>query len=710
MRAAKMTMGKGAVVSVLSSRLHPSKLIRDRWPNPEKSHRVENLVVLRQELKKINREDQLALILTHEAFKDGGEYIELYASHRWCVLQCEGDPDFFFTCAAEGEQFQPEVRELLPVEIREISERAVLDEEEVRIARELVEIDDDNEPAPENMPQQGVGVAANDVFGEWGHEGTCYRRMAGGGLQDNPRLIFPAGIRPTLLQLFEILFPKNYILQVILPMINMNLRYGGAVEYWEFLQWIGIWLLIATIQGPERKDFWSTDPISKHGKAPFRITEMSRNRFDEILFCLRYTDDLPPTYRDPFFEIRKLVEAWNDNMAANFQPGGISCLDESMSTWANKYTCPGFMFVPRKPWPFGNEYHTIACGICEILYGLELVEGKDEPKAGRGPKQFDNLGKTVGLLLRLTRSIWGTAKVVVLDSGFCVLQALVELKKRGVYAAALIKKRRYWPKWIPGDDIINYFVNKEVGAVDALPGKLNNIPFHVFAMKEPDYVMKLMSTYGTNERVGVLKNRSYKVNGVLCESTFKYPEIVHNHFKYRHIIDDHNAKRHSPISLEVVWATKWWPHRVFAFLLAVTEVNIMLASVYFGNYEKSSMLNFRKSLSLELMFNPYIPEEESEELRRSPRNEQTRAHLLRSLPRGKKFSGAATVNAKIKYPQAKCRSCKKRVRTYCVCSPGILRCDECYAQHIIDVETTSEHTELNSVAQNLLEIDDTESV
>jgi hypothetical protein len=35
----------------------------------------------------------------------------------------------------------------------------------------------------------------------------------------------------------------------------------------------------------------------------------------------------------------------------------ISCLDESTSTWANKYTCPGYMFVPRKPWPFGTEYH-----------------------------------------------------------------------------------------------------------------------------------------------------------------------------------------------------------------------------------------------------------------------------------------------------------------------------------------------------------------
>jgi hypothetical protein len=48
----KMTMGKGAIISVLSSNLHPTVHIQTMWPNPEKNHRVKNLVVLRQEMKK----------------------------------------------------------------------------------------------------------------------------------------------------------------------------------------------------------------------------------------------------------------------------------------------------------------------------------------------------------------------------------------------------------------------------------------------------------------------------------------------------------------------------------------------------------------------------------------------------------------------------------------------------------------------------------
>jgi hypothetical protein len=87
----------------------------------------------------------------------------------------------------------------------------------------------------------------------------------------------------------------------------------------------------------------------------------------------------------------------------------------------------------------------------------------------------DKGGKTIGLLLRLTKPVWGTGKVVILDSGFCVLKGIIELKKQGVLAGALVKKRRYWPKYIRGDDIIAHFESKEVGDVDAWHG----IPFHL---------------------------------------------------------------------------------------------------------------------------------------------------------------------------------------------------------------------------------------
>ena len=87
-------------------------------------------------------------------------------------------------------------------------------------------------------------------------------------------------------------------------------------------------------------------------------------------------------------------------------------------------------------------------------------------------------------MLHLTKPEWGTGKLVVLDSGFCVLQGLVELKKKGVYAHALIKKR-YWPKHVRGHDIIAHFAEKKVGETDAIHGELDGIPFYLYGMKEP---------------------------------------------------------------------------------------------------------------------------------------------------------------------------------------------------------------------------------
>ena len=225
---------------------------------------------------------------------------------------------------------------------------------------------------------------------------------------------------------------------------------------------------------------------------------MSRKRFEAILKALGITARQPPSFRDPFWEVREVLETWNSNMMEQFTPSWINCLDESMSTWINKYSCPGWMFVPQKPWPFGNEYHTVRCSLSGILWQMELVEGKDSPLEIN--PIFNNQGKTVGLLLHVLEPIFGKCMVVILDSGFCVLKGIVEIKKRGIYASALIKKRTYWPKYIKGDVIRQHFDDKAVGNCDSWKGNMDEVPFHVYAMKEPDYIMSLMSTYGTNLR------------------------------------------------------------------------------------------------------------------------------------------------------------------------------------------------------------------
>ena len=102
------------------------------------------------------------------------------------------------------------------------------------------------------------------------------------------------------------------------------------------------------------------------------------------------------------------------------------------------------------------------------MFRMEMVEGKDRP---RELPQDPKAKKTTSLLQRLCAGIKATGKVVILDSGFCVLEGLIELKKIGVYAGALIKKQHYWPKFVPGARIEEHFLTKGVGDTDALHGK-----------------------------------------------------------------------------------------------------------------------------------------------------------------------------------------------------------------------------------------------
>ena len=68
---------------------------------------------------------------------------------------------------------------------------------------------------------------------------------------------------------------------------------------------------------------------------------------------------------------------------------------------------------------------------------------------------------------------------------------------KGVLGLVLIKKRRYWPKGFPEEEILWHMQNKEVGDVGVVQGPIIGERYHIMAIKEPDYVMLMMITYGT---------------------------------------------------------------------------------------------------------------------------------------------------------------------------------------------------------------------
>ena len=187
----------------------------------------------------------------------------------------------------------------------------------------------------------------------------------------------------------------------------------------DFVKWVVCWIYMACwVLIESRWDWWSTKTPSMAKCAPFRLNRIIyRNRFNSIFSALRFTNREVP-YEDGFFHMRQLEEAWNQNMAQQFCHHGSMFL---MSPWWSGSTS-GILdlcvsAVSRKPYPFGNEWHTICCALAHIMCRAHIVEGKGRPTE-IGQKKWEDLGNTVGPMLGMCEPIFLTGKCVVLDSGF----------------------------------------------------------------------------------------------------------------------------------------------------------------------------------------------------------------------------------------------------------------------------------------------------
>jgi hypothetical protein len=699
-RTPKKRIGVGAKCSVLKRFLHPSRLIQDKYINIAFHDRLSDLIAIRKEVKTIRNKDVTCIVFQHGDFPTD----ELYAHQRYAKVLEEGAAADIFRDADPGAENDDERQEGVaegelgeqaePLEVPALTANA--DDDIERLRAEGYGVDDDNEPAPENIPALTDDVTDNvPQFHEWGSRPYCNRRLQnrfqeGATMDQNPH-------SNSRLAWFLKFLPVTYLQNVLIPATNQNLD-GKPLDWPEFLRFIGLLLLMATVNtGCDRRSWFEDTEPSEFEGAPYRLNKyMSLYRFESILKSLRYTNIPSPAFKDKFHDVRLLIQSFNIHMSKIFIPSWISCLDESMSPWTSRWTCPGWMFVPRKPHPMGNEYHSICCGESGIMYGIEMVEGKDRPQQLGRPEHGEH-GTTAGLLLRLTRCLWFTGKVVILDSGFCVLKALIELGKKGVFASALIKKRRYWPKHVAGEEIKNRFCHANPGFTERLPGTWDGIAFDIFAMKEPDYVLMMMSTYGAmiqdpREKVSYRTVPDPTNAGQTVRISFKYQEVIGNHYRYRGAVDEHNSKRHdggggAGISLEKSWKTSRWENRVFAFVLAICEVNAYLARIYFGK-ETEVQLEFKKKLCFELI--THLDDVRNEEAGNTPKRVRTRRsanhRLIRAPPYSKFLAGKWEATMKRKYQAFQCghAGCKKRIRTVCSCSKHIWRCDSCFATHFAE--------------------------
>ena len=120
-----------------------------------------------------------------------------------------------------------------------VSNSSTLDSADANLVQQILPgmVDGDNQPLPENIPTPAEEAQeAPQFFSTWEHSGDCHRCLAG-GRKHKACLSLYTDVKPTIQQLFEMFFFKQYVEGIIIPQTNLCLQKEKhrPVSYGEFL-------------------------------------------------------------------------------------------------------------------------------------------------------------------------------------------------------------------------------------------------------------------------------------------------------------------------------------------------------------------------------------------------------------------------------------------------------------------------------------------
>ena len=672
-------LGKNATVSTLLKNVIPPQRFRDAYPNDYRIRRGRFIV---EELR-TKENGKKVLAVKHTDY--GDELFEILPGNA--KLEQPGPPNQYF-----NQPENPQHRRTTNVE---------------------EEPEDDPEPDEDGIPNDQVPLPAHGwIWEEFKDNLTTDWR---GAAPKNDAYLNVGGIRLEDMrpgQLFDCFFSWEYVRNEMIPATNNTLQELKQKEtnLGEMKLFFGLWLIISLNPGYQVRDFFIMPGSEGHKRdflwnPPYLGDSMSRNRFDNIHQATRLRKDNPPPYKDKFWHIRLCIQAFNQKMTETFVPSWLTCLDESMVIFFNAFA-PGWMNVPRKPHPFGNEYHTIACCDTHIIFYIELVEGKDRPSQGDYSvvEYEDQFGKVGGLVTRMTQPIWGSSRVVLLDSGFGYLNCLQALNSKGLYGTMVIKKRKYWPVGTEGDVLLERMSGKEVGSMCVREGTKDGTKVWIAAMADSKHTSIMGNTWSTTIEKG--RKRKRRVGGEMIE--LSYGEYQHWYYYGRHAVDDNNNNRQGHLPFEEAYCAKRWDLRQFGFVMALAQTNAMLAYNYFVRHKKGlnplPKSQFQRELAKDLVYNTNIEDEFEDENERMKLRSHTRP---KKLPEGVKWAYSSSKVARgghelvrigknrgkwnghefpkiaTEYSKLQCSmKYKTLTRTFCYCDFILMLCTQCYGEQI----------------------------
>jgi Transposase IS4 len=270
------------------------------------------------------------------------------------------------------------------------------------------------------------------------------------------------------LEIFLMMFPPAQ-LALILRETNIKLQQRNAtiINRQELLKFFGCLILLTRFEFANRNDLWSTCPQSPYEfTAQFRRF-FSRNRFNEIIACLRFSRQIiPPPNTDPsdtpserirWSLVDDFVTNFNQYRINRFIPSDSICVDESMSRWYGlggswiNIGLPHYMAIDRKP-DAGCEIQTACCGKSGVMLQLKLVKTNKELDSLEQQRsttaeqiELQRLQHGTKILLSLVKPWQHSQRLVAADSFFASVHTAETMMHIGLRFIGVVKSatRRY---------------------------------------------------------------------------------------------------------------------------------------------------------------------------------------------------------------------------------------------------------------------------
>lgn len=321
----------------------------------------------------------------------------------------------------------------------------------------------------------------------------------------------------TPLDYFLFFLPLNHF-HGIIGNINIHARSVNStwtdLTYDEYLMWIALLTVMTVIRHSDKKAYW------RQGNSHFTMNVdfneyMSFKRFTEIVRM--HVFEVPTKEKqvsDPLYQIRSTICAFNNHMVNCVSPGKYLVIDESMNQWLGT-GMPNLKKVPRKPHPIGQEFKTLAD---HHTYCILQIDTVSDPR----PKEYDEPGKRTitATVKRLVKPWFGSGRTVIADSWFGSPSMTIMLSDLGLHSIMQVTKRRFWPRGMPGTDIIQQ-VEEEYGSYYTMKKDLNNHKIFVCAYRDQK-IKAFISSCGTTRLTG---QRSFVGSGGNIV-TITRPEVV----------------------------------------------------------------------------------------------------------------------------------------------------------------------------------------